>query len=381
MRTVLFLLEKEFLQIVRSRQIMAMILILPILQLVVLANAATFEVKSARIALVDLDGTPASRLLAERLTASRRFVVSARRSSLTEGQEDLRRGRVRLVVEIPRDFARSLQVARKAQVLLVFDAVDGATAGILNAYASVILSRFSADLGADLQARTSGLPAAPRGGPLLGSTRGTVSYWFNPELNYHDYMVPGILVELVTMVGLLLSALNIVREKEIGTIEQLNVTPLRKREFIAGKLIPFWILGLVALSLGLGVARLLFHIPIHGSLGLIFAVASLYLLVMVGFGLAISTASETQQQATFLSLFVLIVFILLSGLFTPVDSMPRWAQIITLFNPLYHFIAVMRQVLLLGSGFAAIQVHVASLAGFAVVVFPLAAWRYRKTAA
>jgi ABC-2 type transport system permease protein len=376
MRTVLFLLEKEFLQIVRSRQIMAMILILPILQLVILANAATFEVKSARIAWVDLDGSPSSRLLAERFTASGRFVIGAKRTDLGAAQEDLRRGRVRLVVEIPRDFERALERDRKAQVLLVLDAVDGATAGILNAYATVILSRFAADAGSELEARTAGL--APS---LSPPRRGTVSYWFNPELRYHDYMVPGILVELVTMVGLLLSALNIVREKEIGTIEQLNVTPLRKRQFIAGKLIPFWILGLVALSLGLAVAKLLFHIPIHGSLLLIFAVAALYLLVMLGIGLAISTASETQQQATFLSLFTLIVFILLSGLFTPADSMPPWAQTLTLANPLFHFIAVMRQVLLQGSGFAAIREHVAYLAAFAVIVFPLAAWRYRKTVA
>src|SRR6185436_11255453 len=194
MRTVLFLLEKEFLQIFRSRQIMAMILLLPILQLVVLANAATFEVKSARIALVDRDGSPTSRLLAERFTASHRFVIAVRRGSLQEAQEDLRRGRVRLVVEIPRDFERSLERDRKAPVLLVFDAVDGATAGILNAYASVILSRFAGDLQVAMQARMAGLPAGV-GGSAGGGMHGTVSYWFNPELRYHDYMVPGILVE------------------------------------------------------------------------------------------------------------------------------------------------------------------------------------------
>jgi len=379
MRTVIFLLEKEFLQIFRSRQIMAMILVVPILQLVVLANAATFEVKSARLALVDLDRSASSRLLAERFAASGRFRIATRQASLAAAQDDLRRSRVRLIVEIPRGFERSLANERRAPVLLVFDAVDGATAGILNAYAVTILGRFGADFGAEVQARSVGSPAAVEGAGRAPG--GAVSYWFNPRLSYHDYMVPGILVELVTMVGLLLSALNIVREKEIGTIEQLNVTPLTKGQFIAGKLIPFWILGLVALSLGLWVARLLFHIPMNGSLALIFAIAALYLLVMVGLGLAISTASDTQQQATFLTLFTLIVAILLSGLFTPVDSMPLWAQRLTLANPLYHFIAVMRQVLLQGAGFAAIRVHVSYLAGFAVIILPLAAWRYRKTAA
>lgn len=374
MRTILFLLEKEFLQIFRSRQIMAMILVVPILQLVVLANAATFEVKAARLALVDLDGSASSRLLAERFAASGRFRVASRHSSLAPAQEELRRGRVRLVLEIPRGFERALTVERRAPVLLTFDAVDGASAGILNAYAVTLLGRFGADFGAEAAARSASAagpaPAAAKGG--------AVSYWFNPRLSYHDFMVPGILVELVTMVGLLLSALNIVREKEIGTIEQLNVTPLGKGQFIAGKLIPFWILGLVALSLGLWVARLLFDIPLNGSLALVFAIAALYLLVMAGLGLAISTASDTQQQATFLALFTLILCILLSGLFTPVESMPLWAQRLTLGNPVYHFIAVMRSILLQGAGFAAIRTHVGYLAVMAVVILPLAAWRYRK---
>jgi ABC-2 type transport system permease protein len=374
MRTILFLLEKEFLQIFRSRQIMAMILLVPILQLVVLANAATFEVKSAKLALVDLDGSAASRLLAERFAASGRFRIASRHPSLAAAQEELRRGRVRLVVEIPRDFERSLTVERRAPVLLAFDAVDGAAAGILNAYAVTILGRFGADFGAEIAARSVGAPAAAS----EAAPGGAVSYWFNPRLSYHDFMVPGILVELVTMVGLLLSALNIVREKEIGTIEQLNVTPLGKGQFIAGKLIPFWILGLVALSLGLWVARLLFHIPLNGSLALVFAIAALYLLVMAGLGLAISTASDTQQQATFLALFTLILCILLSGLFTPVESMPLWAQYLTLGNPIYHFIAVMRSILLQGAGFAAIRGHVTYLAVMVAVILPLAAWRYRK---
>lgn len=372
MRTLLFLLEKEFRQIFRSRQIMAMILVVPVLQLVVLANAATFEVKAARFALVDLDNTPTSRLLADRFTASGRFLLAERFATRQPALEALRRGEVRMVLEIPQDFARQVERDRSAPLLLVFDAVDGATAGVMNGYAATILGRFERDLGLALAVRSTN-------GPAIGGSkpRGTASFWFNRELSYPDYMVPGILVELVTMVGLLLSALNIVREKEIGTLEQLNVTPITKGQLIAGKLIPFWILGLVALSFGLLVARLLFRIPFHGSLLLVFGVAALYMLVMVGIGLAISTVSDTQQQATFLALFTLIVCILLSGLFTPASSMPLWAQRLTLANPLYHFVAVMRQVLLLGAGWAGVREHVAYLAATALVL-PLATWRHRK---
>jgi ABC-2 type transport system permease protein len=369
-RTLLFLLEKEFRQIFRDRQIMAMILVLPILQLVVLANAATFEVKQARFALVDHDHSPASRSLVERFTASGRFLLGQRYASTERATEALRAGEHRMVLEVPNGFAVDLERDRSASVLLVLDAVDGATAGILNAYAGTILQRFQHELGATVQAR--------RGTVQNPGARGSVSYRFNPELSYRDYMVPGILVELVTMVGLLLSALNIVREKEIGTLEQLNVTPMTKSQFIAAKLIPFWLLGLVALTVGLVVARLLFYVPFRGSLLLVFAIGALYLLVMVGLGLAISTVSDTQQQATFLATFVLIVCILLSGLFTPAESMPRWAQILTLFNPLFHFVAVMRKVLLMGTGLAGIHTHVLYLAAFAATVLPAAAWRYRK---
>lgn len=375
MRTLTFLLQKEFRQIFRDRQIVAMILVLPILQLVILANAATFEVKAARFALVDHDASPESRLLVDHFTSSGRYLLAERDPALAQATQRLRIGKVRMVLEIPKDFARDLERDRSASVLLVFDAVDGATAGVLNAYAATILRRFQTDLGVELRSRTAGMPAPAH---MSAAPRGRVSYWFNRELSYPDYMVPGILVELITMVGLLLSALNIVREKEIGTLEQLNVTPMTKGQFIAAKLIPFWFLGLVALFFGLIVAKLLFHVPFRGSLLLVFAIAALYLIVMVGLGLAISTVSETQQQATFLATFVLILFILLSGLFTPAESMPLWAQRVTLANPLYHFVAVMRKVLLLGTGFTGIRDHVGFLAVFGAVILPVAAWRHRK---
>jgi ABC-2 type transport system permease protein len=273
-------------------------------------------------------------------------------------------------LELPRGFGRDLERDRRAPALLVFDAVDGASAGIASAYASAILRRFEADVAA---------AAAARGGdPPPPAIRREVSYWFNPGLSYRDYMVPGIVVELVTMVGLLLSALNIVREKEIGTLEQLSVTPMARSTFIAAKLIPFWVLGLVALTVGLTIARVLFDVPMRGSVPLVFVLAAVYLLVMVGVGLAISTVSHNQQQATFLALFVLIVFILLSGLFTPASSMPQWAQRLTQLNPLYHFVAIMRQVLLMGTPFSGIRYHAGALAALALVVLPVATLQFRK---
>ena len=207
------------------------------------------------------------------------------------------------------------------------------------------------------------------------------SHWFNPDLNYQTYMVPGILVVLVTMIGTFLSAMNIVREKEIGTIEQLNVTPIRKYHFIIGKLVPFWILALIELAFGLVIARLVFDTPMLGSLPLLFGLAGMYLLVMLGFGLWISTLADTQQQAMFVAWFFVVIFILMSGLFTPIESMPVWAQKLTLLNPVAYFMKIMRRVLLKGAGFEAVQTQFWALTVYGICMLSLAVRKYRKVTA
>jgi ABC-2 type transport system permease protein len=192
-------------------------------------------------------------------------------------------------------------------------------------------------------------------------------------------MVPGILVLLVTIISMFLSGMNMVKEKEIGTIEQINVTPIRKYQFIIGKLLPYWIVALVELAFGLILAWSIFNIPVLGSVWLIFLVAAVYLLVTLGLALLISTKTNTQQQAMFLSWFFLVIFILMSGLFTPVDSMPQWAQIINWFNPIAYFVEVIRMIMLKGSGFMDISRHLILLGVYAVIALSVAVWQYRKT--
>jgi ABC-2 type transport system permease protein len=205
--------------------------------------------------------------------------------------------------------------------------------------------------------------------------------WYNPELDYRFYMVPGILVQLVTMVATLLTALNIVREKELGTLEQLNVTPVTRGQFIAAKLIPLWSLGLVALTIGMLVARFAFHVPMRGSVALVFGTASVYLLAALGVGLLVSTMVSTQQQAMFVSFFILLIYLLMSGLFTPVRSMPTWAQWIAQANPVMHFIEIMRAVMLRGAGLREIARSLAVLTVVAAVMFSLSMRQYAKRAA
>lgn len=370
MRTILFLVRKEFLQIFRHKVLARMIFIMPIVQLLILANAADFEVKNISLHLIDLDQSTASRELTGHFQASPHFRVTGVSFSAQAGMNDLQTGRADLVLEIPPRMEYDLRREGTAQVQVTVNAINGVKAGVAAAYTGAIIQGFSNDL----RAQWLGLSGPEATAPIDI----TFSNWFNPGLDYSAFMVPGILVLLVSLIGMFLSSMNIVKEKETGTIEQLNVTPIRKYQFIIGKLLPFWILGLVSLALGLVVGKLAFDIPMAGSMGLVFLFAGAYLLVLLGFGLLVSTITETQQQAMFLAWFFLLIFILLSGLFTPIESMPVWAQQITWFNPVAYFVEVMRLVLLKGSTFADVQRHFVVILGAAAIVNGLAGWNYRK---
>ena len=204
---------------------------------------------------------------------------------------------------------------------------------------------------------------------------------YNVTQNYKHYMVPGILVALMTIIGTLLSAQNIAREKELGTLEQLNVTPITRGQFIAAKLLPFWVLGLINLAMGLVVAALVFGVPMRGSLLLLFGAAAVYLVVALAIGLWISTLVETQQQAMFVTFFVMNVYLLMSGLFTPVDSMAPWVQAVSQANPVRHFVTISRAILVKGAGLREIARPLATLTAFSVVTLTLAIRQYSKRTA
>jgi len=371
MRTIFFLLQKEFLQIFRNRSMLRIILIIPIVQLLILSNAANYEVKDLSIDVVDHDLSSWSRRLVHKLTASGYFRLNRHTFSREDGFRDLQQDKADIVLVIPPHFERDLVREDKATLQLLVNAINGSKAGLANAYAGSIIRDFNRNI------RTEWLALNERDGPPVIAV--TFSNWFNTRLDYKIFMVPGILVVLVTMIGAFLSGMNIVKEKEIGTIEQLNVTPIRKHHFILGKLIPFWVLALFELAFGLLAGKLVFSLPIGGSLWLVFLFAAVYLWVMLGMGLLISTFTETQQQAMFIAWFFVIIFILMSGLFTPVESMPQWAQVVTWFNPIAYFVKVIRMVLLKGSGWADIQFFLLAMLVYALVMNGIAIWNYRKT--
>jgi ABC-2 type transport system permease protein len=378
MRTLRFLLRKEYLQIFRDRIMVAMLLLLPAIQMTLLANAATFEVTSARLVVVDEDRSATSRGLVDRMRAAGRFRLVQATPSAERADEAMMRREAAVILHIPREFERDLVRTHVAPVQLVLNAEDGAAAGVTLSYAQRIVAEYASELAATLRLSTvDGRGPVPGQGRLDVRARG----WYNPDLDYRFYMVPGILVQLVTMVGTLLTAINIVREKELGTLEQLNVTPVTRGQFIAAKLIPLWSLGLVALTIGMVVARLAFHVPMRGSVLLVFGTASIYLLAALGVGLLVSTMVSTQQQAMFVTFFIVLVYLLMSGLFTPVRSMPTWAQWIAQANPVMHFIEIMRAVMLRGAGLSEIARSLAILSAIAIGVFSLSVRQYAKRAA
>jgi ABC-2 type transport system permease protein len=370
MRTILFILKKEFFQIFRNRTMVGIIIVAPLIQLFILAHAATMEIKNVDVCVVDLNRSQTSRDLLGKFEGSPFFKIMGYTFSYREAEEALKKNRADLVVHIPAGFEKELETEKRSEIQLVINAINNSEASLINAYAMSIIM----DYNRGIVVNKLGLSGNPE--PIKTS----YSFWYNPELDYKTYMVPGILVILVTLIGMFLSAMNLVREKEIGTMEQINVTPIRKYQLIIGKLLPFWFLALFELAFGLAFARLVFNIPILGSLWLVFLCAAVFLLVMQGIGLFISTFSNTQQQAMFLSWFFVVIFILMSGLFTPVESMPEWAQAINKANPLAYLIGMLRMILLKGSGFENLEYQLLTLLILAVLMLSLAMIRYRKTA-
>lgn len=371
MNIIKYIIQKEFRQIFRNKAMLPIIFVMPIIQLIILSNAATFEIQNIKFGYIDNDRTSFSRELIEKFEASTYFDVLTDFPSSKIATSAMLNGRVDVVLEIPPNFERKLVKEKKTDLSLTINAIDGAAAGVENVYVNQIVRQFNK------KAQVQLIQGGNRMKKL--QTIETIPlFWYNETLNYKTFMVPGILVMLVTMITLFLSGMNVVREKEIGTLEQINVTPIKKHQFIIGKLFPFLVLGLVLLTVGLIIAKLLFNIPIVGSIGLLYLYTIVYILVVLGIGLFISNFTDTQQQAMFIAWFFMVIFILMSGLFTPIESMPKWAQVLTEFNPIKYFVQVMRMVMLKGAGFTDIYPQLIKTLVYAMLMNGLAVLSYKK---
>lgn len=372
MRTILFLLQKEFIQVWRNKTMLPLIFALPVVQLLILVNAATFEMKEIKMHVVDNDLSSVSREMISKFEGSPFYDITGQSFHPEVGMDHLLNGEADMIINIPAGFEHDLKSESMGNVQFKINAINGTSAGLINAYSNAVV----ADYSRNIAAQWINQPDMAGKNPIDI----TYSYWYNPEMNYKIYMVPGILVILVTIISLFLTAMNIVREKEMGTIEQINVTPIKKYQFIIGKLLPFMIIALVELAIGLAVGRIFFHVPFVGSIPLLFGFAFIYLLVILGFGLFLSEISDSQQQVMFVVFFFMLVFILMGGIFTPAESMPEWAITVNKINPIAYFMKVIRMILLKGSGLGDILTELISLSVYAVISLGLAVWRYRKTA-
>ncbi|OYT17740.1 MAG: ABC transporter permease [Bacteroidetes bacterium 4572_77] len=368
MKTILYLLQKEFLQIVRDKMMLPIIFAIPVMQLLILSYTATFEIKHIALGIADLDRSTTSIDLCSRFLASPFYEVKEISTSFQELEQHMQKGELEQIIYIPAHFEKDLLIDKQAPIQIITDAINGSAANIMNTYSTKII----ADYNRDFLIEELMIPKDSK------NIQTEVSFWFNPQLNYQTFMVPGILVLLITIIGLFLTALNVVKEKEIGTIEQLNVTPIKKYQFIIGKLLPFWLIAMFDLILGLFIARFVFSVPMLGSIPMVLSVASVYLVLVLAMGLFISGISNTQKQSMFISWFFAMAFILLSGLFTPVENMPIWATWLNVINPIAYFIEFIRLVMLKGAAFTHVWHLITAIATYALIMVALATWSYRK---
>jgi len=372
MNVLRYLIQKEFIQIIRNKALLPMMTILPIVQLILLSNAASNDVKNVNLVLVDRDQSQTSRLLKGKIAASDEFSIVSFASSNSQAMPYLQANKADIILEIPNKFERDFLRGDGPKMQMLVNAINGQQAIVGSGYLNNIIRSFNEDILKDAPVQLI-MKVAPKAIVQIASRS-----WYNPELKYTHFMAPGILAEITALLTIVLTAMNVVRERELGTIEQINVTPIKKWQFILGKLIPFLILGLVILTVGILASKLFFDIPIRGSIPLIFGYAIVNLVAVLGFGLLISNFAETQQQAIFIAFFFVLIFILMCGLFTPIESMPKWAQYLTIPNPLAHFISVTRKVLMKGSGIADIKMEFIYTIILAIVFNTMAIWSYKK---
>lgn len=369
------MLIKEFIQVFRDPRMRAVIFIMPVIQLVVFSYAVTTDVTNIVTAIWDLDNSTSSRELIARFTGSGYFRITSALTTDAQARALMDRGDVQAIIHVNKGFGSDLQAGRSAPVQLLLDGTDSNTAGIVLQYASRIAGQYSQELLESHARRMAG--TAPRAGSVELRTRA----WFNENLESRNFYVPGIMAILVTLVTLILTSMAIVREKEIGTMEQIMVTPIRPVEFILGKIIPFALIGFADVFLVTAVGVLWFEVPVRGSLGVLFGATGIYLMTTLGTGLLISTLSQTQQQAMLSTVFFLLPVLLLSGFMFPIANMPVPVQWLTVVNPMRYYLVIIRGIFLKGVGVDILWPQMLALFLLGAAILWIATGRFHKTMA
>ena len=388
MRRIRFLVWKELIELRRDPRLLVVVILAPVIQLFMLAYAATTDVRNVPLVVADADRSTESRELIRRFEGSPSFSVVAVLSAAGDAGRYLEDGRAWMVLAIPQGYGGSVIVGRPETLQLVADGSDSNSAGVSLGYANNLLMEYGQEVAAQRASLAwtpaSGASATP--GPGDGGGGGTIEprirVWFNSRLESRDFMIPGIVALLLLVVTTNLSSMAIVRERELGTLEQLNVTPLGRLELIIGKLVPYALVGLVDVALVVTLAVLWFEVPLRGSVWLLFAMTFVYLLSTLGLGLFVSTISSTQQQAMMTTMFLFFMpMVYLSGFVFPIENMPAAIQPLTYLIPLRYFLVILRSIFLKGVGLETFWPEALALAAWGVAVLTLALARSSKRAA
>lgn len=367
MRTFIVLLQKEFLQIKRHSFLPKLIIAFPILIMLIMPLIMTMDVKNVNVALVDFDHSTISRRIATNIEASEYLTLKYNLNDYQYILSQLEEGEVDVIIEIPDNFERDMLISTPDKISITANAVNATKGGIGMQYVIQSISKTLIELQKEQN-------------PNQISELITVENRFNPTLNYRHYMIPALMIMLFILICGFLPALSIVGEKEDGTIEQINVTPVSRLTFTLSKLVPYWIIGLFVLSIAMVVALLVYGLAPVGSIATIYFGAILFIFTISGFSVTIANFSETLQQTMFVMFFFIMLFILMSGLFTPIDSMPEWAQYFTLILPPRYFIEILRSVYLKGTSILEMWHNFVALGISAIIFNILAAITYKKQA-
>jgi ABC-2 type transport system permease protein len=381
---IIHILIKEFLQLFRNPRMRVIVFVPPVIQILIFGYAANTDVRHIATAVYDLDNSPASRQLVRDFSYSKYFDIKGYISSEDLQRQLIDKSDVSVVIRINRGFEKDLNANRTAQFQLIIDGTDSSTASIIGGYANTIAEKYSLGL---LHGRAASRLVSMPGTDLSESERSAEVFasvdlrtraWFNENLESRNYYIPGVIALIVTLITLLLTSMAVVREKELGTIEQLIVSPLRPVELILGKLLPFAIIGLADALLVTLVGVLWFDVPVRGNLLLLLACAILFLLTTLGIGLFISTLSGTQQEAMMSGFFFFFPAVLLSGFIFPIANMPVIVQYITLLNPLRYFLVILRGIFLKGVGVEILWPQMLALFIMGLAVLTVSSLRFRK---
>lgn len=372
MQQILFLIRKEFIQVFRDRAMIFIIFLMPLIQVLLLGSAVSTDIKHIKTIICDLDHTPSSRELIRRFQHTKYFDLQFIETNQKNITPYIDQGKATVAIVIPTRFEKDLRRNQSPTVQILVDGQDSNSSLIAMGYANRIVQAFS------LEKLQNSLTSNPKIFRQIHLVAPETRIWYNPNLEAKNYMIPGIVVVLLTAITTLLTALGLVREKEIGTLEQLMVTPIKSYQLMIGKTVPFAILGLFEISFAIAVAKLWYQIPIRGNLLLFFGFSFIFMFTTLGVGIFVSTISKTQQQALFLAWFFMIFAILMSGFMFPIENMPKLMQYLTYINPVRYFITIVRELFLKGSGLSYLWLQGLIMTIFSIVIITFSAIRFQK---